>query len=755
MTQLGDLAAGAAARCCATCGAASGDLDTFLTRLRPFARARHAGASRRSAAPRWSAGSAVEASTPEVHELRLLGAGRARGSPSRCASSSRRLDDRKRAVEPDPRAAATDPPAPDKTHITGQRRLHRDGGDLELLLLAGALHQRAGRHRARAAARTSRSPLACTQLRRPTAGNQIGDMPCNQFLGPDAAGRHDAGSDATEALVRGGTPRGAAAGRAALRRRQATPPTTRAPRLPARAMREARRQLAASPVLIGAVDGAGRDRRGVHLLQREPGPAVRAHLQAATSELPNAAKLVPGNEVRAGGFRVGVVDGITSVRRTGRTARSARSPCWTSSSTRRSSRCRWTRRVGVRPRSALGLKYVELLPGRRSRPSRTAPRCPLRNADARPRPSSRTCCRRFPPRTRAGARQALLGLRRRARRPRRATSTTTIAAAAAVLRAPDPVMRNLSSPRSELRNLVPALGAAAAEVAPVAEVQAQPVRRPRRHVRGDRPRPARRCRRRSRRRRRRSTAATASFRVQTPFLARLRGRLAPPPAGTRRAAAARCRRSTARSAAGVPAFQQTPQLSDDLEQLLQALEHAVGEPEHAARAASDLRRASAGLEAGGPGGRALPDRLQLPRLLLQPARHAPVRGRARAARPSASCRSSRASSSPTRSAATESIAAGRRARQRGSAERARHAGAARAVPAARRSTRRGGADCQSGPDRLPDPADHRRALPAEQRRPQLHAAAAATWWSTATRRASPAAPTSRASSASSNLKDVP
>jgi virulence factor Mce-like protein len=98
--------------------AASGDLDTFLDRLRPFAQA---------GTPAFeSLGDAsvvgrraVRESSEEIQELRRVG----QDAPE-LAKPLRQLlqtiDQRNRAVEPDARAAATDPPAPDPTHITGR-----------------------------------------------------------------------------------------------------------------------------------------------------------------------------------------------------------------------------------------------------------------------------------------------------------------------------------------------------------------------------------------------------------------------------------------------------------------------------------------------------------------------------------------------------------------------------------------------------------------------------------------------------------
>ena len=110
------------------------------------------------------------------------------------------------------------------------------------------------------------------------------------------------------------------------------------------------------------------------------------------AELPNGDKLVKGNEVRAGGFRVGIVKGITSARKTVDGKERAIAvldlrldktiePLAVDST------------LSVRPRSALGLKYVELIPGRAKETFQNGDTIPLSHA-TRTRPSSRTCCRR-------------------------------------------------------------------------------------------------------------------------------------------------------------------------------------------------------------------------------------------------------------------------------------------------------------------------------------------------------------------------
>ena len=71
-------------------------------------------------------------------------------------------------------------------------------------------------------------------------------------------------------------------------------------------MRNARRQLTASPVLIGAVTVLIAIVAVFISYNANQGlPFVPTY--KLNAEIPNGAKLVPGNEVRAGGFRVGVV----------------------------------------------------------------------------------------------------------------------------------------------------------------------------------------------------------------------------------------------------------------------------------------------------------------------------------------------------------------------------------------------------------------------------------------------------------------
>jgi hypothetical protein len=98
---------------------ASRELDVFLNRLRPFAQEGRPALEALGDASRAGL-RAVRASDEEVEELRRL----ARGAPA-LAKPLRQfletIDDRRRAVEPDARAAASAPPSGDPTHTTSAR----------------------------------------------------------------------------------------------------------------------------------------------------------------------------------------------------------------------------------------------------------------------------------------------------------------------------------------------------------------------------------------------------------------------------------------------------------------------------------------------------------------------------------------------------------------------------------------------------------------------------------------------------------
>ena len=122
-------------------------------------------------------------------------------------------------------------------------------------------------------------------------------------------------------------------------------------------------------------------------------------------------------------------------------------------------------------------------------------------------------------------------------------------------------------------------------------------------------------------------AATESFQVQTPFLARFAA-----VSRDLQPAAAELPRTLPlvndALQAGVPAFRQTPAARRGPRGPVRGRRGPRRQPEHAARAEGPAHRG----EGHAPGARvrgAVPDGLQLPRLLLQPARHAPVGHRGR------------------------------------------------------------------------------------------------------------------------------
>jgi ABC-type transporter Mla subunit MlaD len=116
MRQLGGLAT-AQVPLLRSLQASTEELDTFLLRLRPFA-GEGTPALETLGDAAGEGTRAVRQTQDDLEELRLL-AKDAPGLAKPLRQFLQTTDDRARAVEPDPRAAATDPPAGDKTHIAG------------------------------------------------------------------------------------------------------------------------------------------------------------------------------------------------------------------------------------------------------------------------------------------------------------------------------------------------------------------------------------------------------------------------------------------------------------------------------------------------------------------------------------------------------------------------------------------------------------------------------------------------------------
>jgi virulence factor Mce-like protein len=355
-------------------------------------------------------------------------------------------------------------------------------------------------------------------------------------------------------------------------------------------MRRGTRQLGASPVLIGAVTILVAIVAVFISYSANNGlPFVPSYQLKA--EMPNGSKLVKGNEVRAGGFRVGIVKDIKSARATvdGQERAIAvldlrldkKIEPLSADST-----------LSVRPRSALGLKYVELIPGRSKKTYRDGDTIPLSRASENA-PELEDVLSTFAPRTRDDARRSLEGFGNSIA-GRGQDINIVIRELEPFTRYLLPVMRNLSDPDTELRNFFPALGAAAAEAAPVAEVQARWFgemattfaaisRDPdalRETIEESPPTLA---------------AATESFRVQTPFLARFAAVSRDLQPGTAQLPRTLPLVNDALQA-GVPAFRQTPELGEELENLFRAAED-LGDNPSTLLALKDLRKA---VEVTGP-----------------------------------------------------------------------------------------------------------------------------------------------------------
>jgi virulence factor Mce-like protein len=184
------------------------------------------------------------------------------------------------------------------------------------------------------------------------------------------------------------------------------------------------------------------------------------------TEVPDAANLVKGNDVRIGGTRVGAVTNITPVtHRDGSVAAVLTMKLETTVKPLPEDST-----VLIRPRSALGLKYVEITKGHARRGFDDGATIPLRNARPEPVEIDQVLST-FDDRTRAAAQSNLTefgnGLAGRGQ-----DLNSAIEELNPLLTNLVPVMQNLSDPQTRLGRLVTALARTARVVAPAAETQA-------------------------------------------------------------------------------------------------------------------------------------------------------------------------------------------------------------------------------------------------------------------------------------------
>ncbi|HEV7846902.1 MAG TPA: MlaD family protein [Thermoleophilaceae bacterium] len=223
--------------------------------------------------------------------------------------------------------------------------------------------------------------------------------------------------------------------------------------------------LTASPVLVGAVTVLVTI-VAVFLSYNANSGLPFVPTYDLKANMPNASQLVKGFEVRVGGARVGFISKIEPKKRADGSAFAqvtmkldkSIEPIPADST------------LLVRPRSSLGLKYVELTPGRGGAGLAAGSTIPLRQA----RPAVvelDDLFNMFDAKTRVGQRNTLDGFGG-GFAGRGQDVNTAIEALVPLLSDLEPVARNLADPDTRLDRFFASLARASAEVAPVAEEQA-------------------------------------------------------------------------------------------------------------------------------------------------------------------------------------------------------------------------------------------------------------------------------------------
>src|SRR3954451_11813955 len=226
-------------------------------------------------------------------------------------------------------------------------------------------------------------------------------------------------------------------------------------------MRPRRGSIASNPVLIGAatvlvilvaVFLSYNANKGLPFV---PTYTVKA-------EVPSAAQLVAGNDVKIGGTRVGAVTEIKPKQlKSGRVI-----AVLTLTMDKNAGPLPQDSRLIVRPRSALGLKYVEITRGKSSETYQDGATMALAQADTSVELDE--FLNMFDEKTRAASQANLEGFGT-ALSGRGESINTAIGAFRPLLRDVQPVMANLSSPETNLERLIVSLNDTAGIIAPAAE----------------------------------------------------------------------------------------------------------------------------------------------------------------------------------------------------------------------------------------------------------------------------------------------
>jgi len=185
------------------------------------------------------------------------------------------------------------------------------------------------------------------------------------------------------------------------------------------------------------------------------------------AEVPSAANLVVGNDVRIGGSRVGFVGDIDAERQDDGSTIAV----LTLTMERSVSPLPRDSTLIVRPRSALGLKYVEITRGTESRGFDDGATIPITAATPTPVEFDEVLSM-FDDATREAAAENTTGFGD-ALAGRGESINTAIGAFRPLLRDIVPVAQNLSAPETNIRRFFQELGDTAAIVAPAAEAQAE------------------------------------------------------------------------------------------------------------------------------------------------------------------------------------------------------------------------------------------------------------------------------------------
>src|SRR5215213_4580933 len=228
--------------------------------------------------------------------------------------------------------------------------------------------------------------------------------------------------------------------------------------------------IVASPVLIGAVTTlivivsvflAYNANKGLPFV-----PTYDVSVQ-----VPGGANLVEGNEVRIGGFRAGIVDKIrTRFRRVAPSGKLQSVAVLDLKLDKKVEPLAKDTKLIVRPRSALGLKYVEIRPGKGKDTFAPGSTIPLENAGNPVEFDD--FLNTFDDATRQYQQESLVGFGD-AFAGRGSDLNEAIASLSPFFDALTPVMQNLSNPRTGLKNFFKEIGETSAEVRPVARLQGE------------------------------------------------------------------------------------------------------------------------------------------------------------------------------------------------------------------------------------------------------------------------------------------